>query len=208
MTAHLVYHAPPQRHDQARLLRNVDQRPSVDLAAHRMAPAHQRLEAVTGAIVERKDRLEDDARADVAGQRRPQVGRHLGAVDDLLAQAVVEHDDAVAALVLGAIHRRDVWRRAAAVPTVSCSASTATIPMLAASRCSTPSTPIGSLNAIAIPLTDRQRVRRLRIVVANEHGEFVAADARDQIAGRRHAGEPARRGDQEFIAGLGDHGDR
>ena len=197
VTAHFVHDAPPERYDQARFLRDVDQQRRVDFAARRMPPAHQRFEAVTGAVLERDDRLEHDPQAGVTRERDAQVGREFGAVDDRWRAARRR--------TRSRGRRRLLWRG-----TSRCRHRAARCRRFRAAR----RPPrcrrwprgdvrrlrrrIGSANAAQIASPTLQRVGGIGIVVMHEHRELVAADARDEIAVRRRARAAARGCDREI----------
>ena len=129
MATHFLHHPPPERNDQPRLLRDGDEQFGADLPVDGMEPAHQRLEAVAGAVLQRHDRLEDDPRAGIAFQIGAQIAGEFRSFDDLLRNTSSKSTTRAPPSSFARYIAMSASR--STLSTVSCNASIATTPTLA-----------------------------------------------------------------------------
>ena len=103
LLARLLQHPLAERHDEAGVLGEGDERVGGEPAPLRVVPAHQRLDAGDAAGLERHDGLVDEAQLaglDAAGQ----VGLQLEPLEGARVHLLLEQLDAVLALLLGQVH--------------------------------------------------------------------------------------------------------
>ena len=184
-----VEHPAPDRLDQPALLGDRDELGGTDETALGMLPAQQRLDRADRAVVQRDDRLVDDAQL-VALERAPQVVLDRQALDRARAHRAVEHLEASASALLGLVHR-GVGVADQRWPAACSSPSAIAIPRLALAKCSPALSSNGSSKALDDALGDA-RCRALVGDVLEQHDELVAAEPCDRVAGAQRVLQPRR----------------
>ena len=104
LTAGLLEHPAADLDDQPGLLEQGDEVVGLDDAAHGVLPADQRLDPVGGHVAEVEGGLVDEEEL-AFGERLAQVHLELHAVLHGVLHPALEHDEAVLAVPLGAVHR-------------------------------------------------------------------------------------------------------